>query len=85
MPQFEFKKSGTVKTVAVDGKELTFSNGTATKNLVAGEFSVQWFARGDAGAAFSITVGLPGQKPKKEKKGTLDSTRKAAGTFWLEV
>jgi hypothetical protein len=85
MPQFEFKKSGPVRFVAVDGNELSFASGTATKNLVAGEYSVQWFARGDPGAEFSITVGLPGEKPKKEKKGTIDATRKAAGMFWLEV
>lgn len=85
MPQYEFKKAGPIRTVAVDGTELSFSNGTATKNLVAGEYAVQWFARGDQGATFSLTIGPAGQAPQKQKKGTLDASRKDAGTLWLEV
>jgi hypothetical protein len=85
VPQFTFKKSGAMQTVAVDGKELSFTSGTATKNLTAGEFSVQWFARGNETDAFGLVVGRANQPPNHEVKGTLGPSRKDSGVFWLEV
>ena len=85
MPQFAFKRSGAMQIVAVDGRPLTFNGNTATKNLTAGEFSVQWFARGNDGDAFGLVVGRPNQTPNREIKGTLGATRKDSGVFWLEV
>jgi hypothetical protein len=86
VPQIEFKKTGALRTASVDGKELNFNNnGTAVRNLVAGEYAVHWFARGDAGSEYTLTVGRRGQKPIKEKRGTVDASRKDAGTLWIEV
>jgi hypothetical protein len=86
MPQFVFTKSGAMQFVAVDGKELAFANGEAVKTLSAGEYRVQWFARGGEGAAFSLTVGRRHQKPPiKEKKGEIGPERKADGRMTLVV
>ena len=82
---YEFKRSGALRTTAVDGKELTFANNVATKSLATGEYSVQWFARGDPGDKFSLSAGRKNATPQKEAKGTIDSTRKDAGMFWLVV
>jgi len=85
MPTYEFKRTGAMRTVAVDGKELTFANNLASKNLGMGEYSVQWFARGDPGNKFSLTAGRKNATPQKETKGTIDSSRKDSGMFWLVV
>jgi hypothetical protein len=74
-----------MRAVAVDGTLLVFNGGTATKNLVAGEYSVQWFARGDAGDDFGLTAGRRNQTPNHSIKGTLGASRKDSGVFWLEV
>lgn len=85
MPQFTFKRSGAMQTVAVDGRQLSFNGNTATKNLSAGEFSVQWFARGNESAAFGLVVGRPNQPPARDINGVLGPSRKDSGDFWLEV
>ena len=85
MPQFEFKRSGAMKTAFVDGNELSFNGNTAVRTLGAGEYSVQWFARGNDGQAFALTAGRPGQSPVRDTKGTLGPSRKDSGMFWLEV
>lgn len=85
MPVYEFKRTGAMRTVAVDGNELTFAANVATKNLVNGEYSVQWFARGDASNKFSLTAGRKNADPQQEIKGVIDSTRKDVGVFWLVV
>jgi hypothetical protein len=85
MPTYEFKKTGAMRTANVDGNELVFSGGTATRSLLAGEYRIHWFARGDNGDAFSLTVGLRNAKPVKEKKDAIGPTRKASGILKLKV
>jgi hypothetical protein len=85
MPTYEFKKTGVMRTVSVDGTPLVFAEGTATRSLSGGEYSIQWFARGDNGNKFSLTVGVKKADPTREVKGTIGPTRKDDGSLWLEV
>jgi hypothetical protein len=85
VPQFEFTRSGAMQAVAVDGRPLAFTGNTARKNLTSGDFSVQWFARGNEGDDFELAVGRPNKPPVHDVKGTLGASRKDSGVFWLEV
>jgi hypothetical protein len=84
MPKCEFEKSGATRIVSVDGSELSFSGGNATRTLKPGEYSVSWFARGDAGDDFGVKVTKP-TSAAREVKGKIDSSGKDAGTFWMRV
>jgi hypothetical protein len=85
VPKFEFIRSGAMLTASVDGTPLNFNGDTASKTLVSGEYSVQWFARGDPNQAFELSAGRPGQTPAHDVKGKLGPSRKDSGMFWLEV
>jgi hypothetical protein len=85
LPQFEFIRSGAMKVAFVDGRPLNFNGNTAVRTLASGEYSVQWFARGNDTQAFGLTAGRTGQPPIREVKGKLGPSRKDSGMFWLEV
>jgi hypothetical protein len=84
MPKCEFEKSGAARIVSVDGLDLSFSGGKATRTLSPGEYAVSWFARGDKGDDFSVKVNKPASAAR-EVKGKIDSSGKDAGTFWMRV
>ena len=84
MPKCEFEKSGVLRIVTVDGKDLSFAGGKASKTLTPGEYAVHWFARGDKGDDFSVKVTKP-TSAEREVKGKIDSSGKDGGTFWMRV
>lgn len=84
MPKCAFEKSGATRVVTVDGSQLSFSGGKAARTLSPGEYSVHWFARGDAGDDFGVGVTKP-SSAAREVKGKIDSSGKDAGTFWMRV
>ncbi len=84
MPECEFEKSGATRVVTVDGSELSFVGGKATRTLRPGEYAVHWFARGDTGDTFSVKVNRP-LSAAREVNGTIDDSGKDAGTFWMRV
>ena len=84
MPKCEFEKSGAARVVTVDGSELSFNRGKATRTLSPGEYAVHWFARGDPSDKFSVKVTKPLSADHKVE-GKIDSSGKDAGTFWMRV
>jgi hypothetical protein len=84
MPKCEFEKSGAIRVVSVDGSNLSFQDGKASRTLSPGEYSVSWLGRCDAGDAYSVKVVKP-TSAAHQVKGKIDAARKDAGTFWVRV
>ncbi len=84
VPVCEFSKSGALRVVIVDESELSFVAGKARRNCKSGHYAVHWFARGNPGDAFGMTITKPASA-ESEVKGTLDETGKDAGLFWIKV
>jgi hypothetical protein len=77
-----------VRVVYVNGVELQFDgNDEHVVELRMGEHVLQWFVRGNKGSNYALAVARPpdAQKPLVEIKGTLDSSRRDAGTYWFVV
>lgn len=84
MPRCEFEKFGATRVVSVDGSVLSFKDGKAARTLSPGEYSVSWFARGDAGDDYGVKVVKP-TSAAHQVKGKVDAAGKDAGTFWIRV
>jgi hypothetical protein len=87
MKEVEVKFTGgaSLFVVSIDGNKLQFAGDTASVNLAGGhEYTIQWFARGEPGAKYTIQV----TKPKEAvfaHSATLDAAKKDAGVFWFKI
>ena len=80
------KFNGTVGllSASIDGKKLTFSNGTATKNLRQEEHALQWFVKGAPNSNYQVEITAPSEA-KFSHEAQLDAAMKDAGVHWFSI
>jgi len=84
MPVCEFERSGALRVAIVDETELKFMANKAKRTLKSGDYAVHFFAKGNAGDAYTLNVTKP-PSAVTAVKGTIDSSGKDAGLFWIQV
>ena len=78
------RTSGTIWRVNINGQSVAFAGNTATKAVVPGDHTIQYFVRGPQLSSYALEITAPAEA-KLKFEGTFDANQKDQGSGWFTV